>query len=283
MIYLLLQIIFASTFTLFIKWAQVRRSEDVITIGNINYIVAALASAPLFLRNSLSDISPSALVTGGSMGVIYFIAFFFVIYAIRVVGASSATVVSVLSMMFPITLATWIWDEVPSVQQWCGIGLAIVALLLIGFQKNKSAVQEKRWLTPMVLLAFFGLCGCSRLLQQTVRHLSVPEQFPTFVFAAFVMAGIPSAVVLIYRRQAISRSELLFGTVMGVANMLQTQFVLICLKYYSGFIVFTVTSAGAIVLTTLIATGLLKERLATRTVAGISLAVIALIMLQWKF
>ena len=283
MIYLLLQIIFATTFTLFIKWAQVRRSEDVITIGTINYIVAALASWPIFLRNSLSDIAPSALATGGSMGVIYFIAFFFVIYAIRVVGASSATVVSVLSMMFPITVATGSWDEVPSLQQWCGIGLAIVALLLVGWRESTAAVPEKRWLTPLVLLTFFCLCGCSRLLQQAVRHLSVPDQFPTFVFAAFVMAGIPSAVVLIYRRQAVSRSELVFGTVMGLANMLQTQFVLLCLKYYSGFIVFTVTSAGAIVLTTLIATGLLQERLAKRTIVGISLAVVALVMLQWRF
>ena len=73
MIYLILQIVFASAFTLFIKWAQIRRQENVITIGAINYIVAAVSIIPVFLFSNLSPVSFGALWTGGSMGAVYFL------------------------------------------------------------------------------------------------------------------------------------------------------------------------------------------------------------------
>ncbi len=82
---------------LIIKWAQLRNREDVIKIGAINYIAAAVLIAPHFFGQQFSEISPGAMWTGGSMGAIYFVAFFFAIYSIKVVGASSTTVVSVLS------------------------------------------------------------------------------------------------------------------------------------------------------------------------------------------
>ncbi len=113
MIFLLLQVVFASAFTLVIKWAQVRGREDVITIGAINYIVAGLSIAPIFILTNPSPVSVDAIWTGGSMGVVYFIAFFFAIYAIKSVGASSATVVSVLSILLPIAVAAVIWNEHP--------------------------------------------------------------------------------------------------------------------------------------------------------------------------
>ena len=62
MIYLLLNIVFGSLFVLCIKWVQVRKKEDVITIGMINYITGALAILPEFMQSH-----PTA-VTAESMG-----------------------------------------------------------------------------------------------------------------------------------------------------------------------------------------------------------------------
>ena len=134
MIYLILQIIFSSAFTLIIKWAQMRGREDVIAIGAVNYIVAALAILPFVFQIDFSATSSDsqlenqtarvesaefasaqiesgsanetdslvkaetkaknlarspvmgAMITGGAMGGIYFIAFFFAIYAIKTRG-----------------------------------------------------------------------------------------------------------------------------------------------------------------------------------------------------
>jgi drug/metabolite transporter (DMT)-like permease len=174
-----------------------------------------------------------------------------------------------------------IWGEVPSRQQVIGIGLALFALTLIGIKSGQQHQEKHPWMTPVVILFFFLLCGGSRLAQETFKHVSVPEQRPTFVFFAFMVAALPSAILLLKRWRPVSRRELGFGIMMGTVNMLQTHLILRCLEYYPGYIVFPVTSAGGIVLTTLIATGLLAERLSFRACTGIGLAVIALFMLQW--
>ena len=69
---------------------------------------------------------------------------------------------------------------------------------------------------------------------------------------------------------------------LGTANMLQSHFILKALKEFEGYIVFPVVSAGGLIFTTLVATWFLGERLTNRTYVGISLATIALLLLNWK-
>ncbi len=285
MLYLLLQIVFASSFTLCIKWAQVRDREHVITIGAINYIVAALVILPVFWVCNPQPVSVGALGTGGAMGAIYFVAYFFAIYSIRTVGASSATVVSVLSILLPIGFAAIFWNEAPNLIQSMGIGLALLALTLIGAQTTRFASDEGNrtagWVVPAVLFSFFLLCGCSRLSQEAFKHVSQPDQRSAYILSAFSIAAIPSAAVLIHGRRLPNPMEFGFGVLMGVSNILQTYFILLALQHFEGFIVFPISSAGGIVLTTLVATGLLGEQLNRRTYVGIMISVVALFLLYW--
>ncbi len=284
-----------------IKWAQLRKHENVITIGAINYITAALLIFPIWYFNTVSEATSeqvwNAVYTGGSMGAIYFTAFFFVIYVILWVGASAATVVSVLSILMPITFAAFFWEDKPNAIQIAGIMLALVSLLLIGLKPGKSdppdatkeatinALPVTPWIAPMVLLGFFLLCGLSRMAQEAFKYLSVANERPTYLLTAFTVAGIPSAIVLIYfwvyKRQPPKSTEILFGFLLGGANIMQTHFILQSLEHFPGFIVFPVTSAGAIILTTLIATRLMNEQLSSRAYAGIVIAVLALFLLHW--
>lgn len=277
--------------------------------------------APIFFAMSVTA-QPEAMMLGGSMGISYFVAYFFVIYAIRHVGASSTTVVSVLSMIVPIGAGIFIWHEEPNTFQYIGIVLALVALTLIGGQAkpkpkksgpldsnpdqvagpaesnsaSKTSEENQQeghlseiskttspavWLTPLILAIFFALCGFNRLTQESFKHLCEPVQFTTFLFFAFCASGVPSIVFLIFRRKPIRLTEALFGVGLGLANLLQTYFILKSLDYLKGFIVFPVTSAGAVGLTTLIATVLLGERLTLRTKIGITVAVIAMFLLKF--
>jgi drug/metabolite transporter (DMT)-like permease len=281
---LLLHIIFASSFTLFIKWAQVRGSENVIIIGAINYIVAALVILPVFLISNPTPVSSGALWSGGSMGGIYFIAFFFAIFSIQKVGASSTTVVSVLSILLPIGFAAIYWSDQPNLIQSIGIALALFSLTLIGAHTNRASEEGQarpKWIVPTVLFVFFLLCGFSRMAQEAFKHVSQPEQRPAFILAAFSIAAIPSLCWLVYRRKIPMRMEIVIGTLMGLANIFQTHFILRALEHLVGFIVFPVASAGSIVLTALVAVGLLGEQLNRRTYVGIVISVVALFLLYW--
>ena len=283
MVFLILQVVFASSFTLLIKWTQNRGTENVVNVGAINYIVAAVAISPFFFVYTPSPVSPGAMWTGGSMGAVYFIAYFFAIFAIKTVGASTASVVSVLSILMPIVFAAFQWGERPNPAQMLGIGLAILSLTLIGSQTNRPSkdTPSNKWISPIVLVCFFILCGFSRIAQETFKFVSQPDQFFTFTLTAFSVASIPSTFVLITRRKSLKKMEFVFGIAMGLSNVLQTLFILKAFEYFPGFIVFPVTSAGAVLFTTCLATGVMGERLSRRTCIGIAISVVALCLLKW--
>jgi len=305
MLSLAFHIIFASAFALLIKWAQVRGREDEITFGAINYIVAALTILPFFWIDRPKELSPGAMIAGASMGLIYFMAYFLAIYSIRKIGVASATVISVLSILFPIAFAAMMYDEQPSMIQVVGITLALTALTLIGAQakpdksgngptielsedkqKQDANSGSNKWILPLALFLFFLLCGLSRIAQEAFKHAIEFEgriesvHRPTFCIAAFGAAAIPSIVMLIWRGKKILSMELGIGISMGVSNILQIVFILKALENFPGFIVFPLGSAGGVVFVTLVATGLLGERLTRRTMIGIALSVVSLFLLN---
>ena len=292
-LYLTLFVIFSSIFGLCIKWVHVRDREDVITAGVINYVVAALIIGPWVLLDGQQTGDVPAIISGGAMGLVYFTAYFFVIWCVRVVGVSSTSVVSVLSMLIPIIFAAVVWGDQPSLLQSAGITLALVSLILIGLKPDRQSTNKDSqpggdaddskgisWVPTLILGGFFLLCGLSRVPQEAFKHVSPVTQKPTFLLAAFLAAGIPAVVVLIVRRRKIVPMEALIGTMMGVANGSQVWLTLKTLDYIEGFIFFPISSAGTIIFTMLIAVLFLEERVSRKALIGIGTAVVALTMMN---
>ena len=243
------------------------------------------------------------------MGLVYFVAFFFVIYCVRVVGVSSTMVVSSLSLLLPIIVAAFVWDSTPNLIQIAGIALALVSLLMVAVKPKPPAVKSKPltvkpkppavkpkpdktaaqdvltakdWKPLALLFVFFLLCGFSRIAQETFKHESVIDQKPTFLLAAFTIAGIPSLILLIYRLRPILKMELVIGIVMGLSNGLQTFWMLKSLDFIPGYIAFPLSSAGGIFFTTAVATLVLNEKLHKQAYIGIAVSVVALVLLNWQ-
>lgn len=255
MIFILSQIVFASLFGLCIKWVGNREREDIITVGMINYIVAAIVSLPELANLPTDQIAVAGVATGATMGVAYFIAYFFCVYATKWIGVASSTVVSILSICVPIFFGVFIWHEDPNPFQWLGIILALLSLSLIGRKGDavkQGTVPDKPWFTPWVVFGFFVLCGVSRLAQESFKHLCDESQRPVYLTSAFAIAAIPSIVVLFYRGKKVSWNELWMGVGLRLTNILQTHFILKALQRFDGFIVFPITSAGSLMFVTLV-------------------------------
>lgn len=281
MFFLISNIIFASIFMLTIKWVQVRQREDVVTVGAISYIASAVAFLPEFILTDVPIVTTNSVATGCMMGACYFVAYFFAIYAIKWIGASAATVISALSLLVPIVFGVYVWKEDPNAFQIFGIGLSLIALMLIGGQTKAAAAPKRPWFSPMMLVVFFLLCGCSRLAQEAFKHICEEVQRPTFIVAAFTTAAVPSLALLMGRRRRVCLRELGFGALMGLCNVLQIHFILKSLELFDGFIVFPVVGAGGLVLTALVATSCLGESLSRKTNLGIAIACLSLVLLNW--
>lgn len=293
MINLFGHIVFASAFTLCLKWVQTRRNEDIVTVGAINYITAAVLSFANFYPQATSRIiDTGAVLTGATMGACYFTAYFFVIYLIKWVGAASSTVVGSLSILIPIVVAALLWQETPNPWQWAGIALAIASLSLIGVAKaattsqNMATTREVKAIDAstnrvvMVLLGFFIIAGSSRLAQRAFGHLSTEEHRSTFLLSAFAVAATASLILLVSRRRFPSRGEWCIGLALGATNILHTRFLMKSLDQFPGYIVFPIASAGGLIFTTIIAAAFMGERNSRKTLIGISMAVIALVLLN---
>ena len=290
-VYLGLYVVFSSLFTLCIKWVHVRGKGDIITVGAINYLVALLIIGPWYVLDGRQTGDLPAIIAGGSMGAIYFIAFFFVIWCVRVVGASSTSVVSVLSMLIPIVFAAFVWSDRPSLLQSVGIALALLSLILIGLKPDRQSTaksdnsnanneRDSSLKASLILGGFFILCGLSRVAQEAFKHVSPETQKPTFLLAAFLAAGIPAAILLLWRRRKIMVVEAVVGLIMGVSNGAQLWFTLKTLDLIPGYIFFPVSSAGSIIFTMFVAVLWLEERISRRALTGIAIAVLALIMMN---
>jgi len=288
-IYLILYVIFSSIFTLVIKWVHNQKgSYDIISVGIVNYLIAAAIMLVWAFAAGGQTGDLWAMLIGTIMGVVYFVAFFFVIWCVRVVGASSTSVVSVLSMLIPIVFAAIVWDAQPTVLQSVGIAVAFFSLILIGLepqeQREPGAKKPKKksnpWLGTWILGGFFLLCGISRVCQEALNYVSEVSQKPTFLVAAFLATAIPSLLLLIWRRKAIVPVEIGAGALMGLSNGLQLWLTLKALDEMKGFVFFPVSSAGAIIFTMFVAVLFLGEKIGTRALVGIGAAVVALFLMN---
>ncbi|QEG20213.1 hypothetical protein [Mariniblastus fucicola] len=69
-LFLTLFVISSSIFGLCIKWVHVRGKEDIVSVGAINYIAAALIMGAWCLLDGNQTGDVPALLVGGSMGVV---------------------------------------------------------------------------------------------------------------------------------------------------------------------------------------------------------------------
>ena len=274
----MLQTILGSSFILCVRWSQ-QRDNNVLTIGIVNYVVGAIASVFWFLVWGKGWITPSVLLTGGLNGICYFCSFLLLIVIVSVKGAANTTIITRLSILLPILYGILVWSERPSVWQSIGILLAMTSLGLVGNRRTNVARQDHAWYVAGFPLLFFLLAGTGRISQDMFNHLCQPEQRQAHLAIAFSVAAVPSTILFIVRHQWPTVVEWVMGTTLGLINVIQVYCLLKALQVYPDYIVFPVTSAAALVFTTLMAVWILKERLHLTTYAGIGFAVCALVLL----
>ena len=279
MIYLLLNVILSSFFILCIKWVQ-ERKYDIIGVGMVNYVVAALFGSVLLFRSEPTPFSWSSILTGTLNGVCYFTAFFVLIQAVIWKGAAHIALVSRLSIVLPLIAGFSIWGDRPGMLQSLGIALACVALALTVRRGSDLPSVETPRFGLLILVTFFLIAGGSRLAQEIFRHVCQPEERAAFLITAFGLTAAGAVAVQAARRTVPRFSDWVVGSILGLANLGQTFFILKALEYYPGYIVFPMSSAGGLLFTTVVAVLVLKERLSAQSYLGISLATCALALLH---
>ena len=279
MTYLLLHTFFSSLFILWVRWVQ-QRGDKVLVIGAVNYIIAAVIAVATCAITAQPTMTFKAIATGGANGLCYFVAYFFLIAAIAWQGAANIAVIGRLSILLPILVGIAFFRERPGTAHLTGILLACAAIIVLGKGSSPLLDAKRPAAGYLIVTAFFLIAGSSRVIQTMFKHLCEPSEQTVFLLCAFMVAGLSAFGLLLWRREVPTGKEWLLGAGLGITNLLQTLFILKSLESLPGYVVFPVTSAGSLLLTTLAAVWFLKERLRFHSYAALAIAIAAVALLQ---
>lgn|GEM_PF-824340 len=278
-ILLTLSVLLTSVFGLIIKSAH-HTGRNPIAVGGLNYIAAAILGGLYLFFDSQWRMDEITVLIGVGTGLFYVVSFWFLARAVARNGVAVTMALVRLSVLAPILCSIFIWDEIPTFAQTVGIVFVCLAFpfLSLGGPQGHGALSGGWWL----IAALFVATGFCNLSPKVFSELAAPEQIPLYAFALFGTSAVAS---LVYFRTAgirVDRNEYGHGIVQGTCNILSAATMIWALKYLPGTIVFPVTSAAGLVITTAAATLFWKEQLRTPAFVGIGLTLVALVLVNVK-
>ena len=122
--------------------------------------------------------------------------------------------------------------------------------------------------------------GFSQLSSKILVQTGFEVQKNFFFLTVFTSAAILVSPLAWRNREAIARTDGVFGFGVGVFNVASNRFMLLALTTLPGAIVFPVSSAGSLLLITISAIILFKEKVSKVNLVGILLTLVAVVLIN---
>jgi drug/metabolite transporter (DMT)-like permease len=265
-----------------------RYKVDVLQAIVVNYWVCVVTGSltigymPLNASGVRQPWFPWALVTGAC----FIMLFNLIAYRTRVDGITTTTIANKLSLVIPVLLAIILYKEHDGVWSIAGIVLAFPAVYLTS--RTKEGNKDKPVALGWLALLFIG-SGLLDALVNFVQHSYLPATadqslFTIYTFAAAGSIGTVLLVVLmVLKRIQLSWRSVLAGICIGVPNYFSIYYFIRLL--HSGFLqssaAIPVNNIGILVVSTLTALLLFKERVTWLRFIGLVLAITAIIFIAF--
>lgn len=270
-----------------LKVARARQIEVIQAIA-VNYVIAATLCVLLFQPTPTSLLTPATpwwvLILLGLMLPTIFLA---MAAAVRYAGIVLSDAAQRLSLFIPLIASFLVFGEVLSLNKAGGIVLALVALSLLLMQRGGNSAngdassvssQTSRKAILYLLCVWIGYGIIDILFKQLARSGAA---FSSSLLVAFVLAGIVIFTWLFVQRTRWHLPSLKAGVLLGLLNFGNIYFYVSAHQRFpeNPTLVFSAMNIGVISLGTLVGAGFFKERLSPYNVAGIALAIAAIVLL----
>jgi drug/metabolite transporter (DMT)-like permease len=278
MIPLLLSTFISSAFVLIVRDAQYR-GRNALTVGVINYVVAALIYGLFVVVWDGFHPSPATLLIGISGGVLYSVTYLFLYSLLRRRGVSIAMAFLRLAVLIPVVCSIVVWGEHPNALQVGGIILCLIALPLLGLDRTTGEKGIDRRTVWLIGLLFLLSGGCQLVVKVFFEESSLQDR-GSFFFILFGTAALVAALAWMFDRDGSSSKDAFSGIPLGLCNVFSNWFMLAALKILPGMIVFPFSSTFGLLFGTVFAAFAWKERLSSVGKVGIVLAMVAIALLN---
>jgi len=242
-----------------------------------NYIVCLLMALLLSgaeLQSTFSGIGFSAGL-GALNGLIYLSGFALMQWNTRHNGVVLSSVFMKLGILVPTVLSVVWFKEVPTMLQIIGFIVAVVAIVIINYQKG-TQLSRSSWALLLMLL----MGGMGDGMSKVYEVYGTPGFKNLFLFFTFLSALVLCIGLMFARKERLGRKELLYGAVLGIPNFLSSLFLLNSLSSVPAVIAFPTFSVAVILVVSLAGLLFFRERLTKKQLLGAALICIALVLLN---
>lgn len=245
----------------------------------MNYIVCALFAGLTGGFRGAFDLSDPqvglTLAMGAVNGVLYLMGFVLMQTNIRRNGVVLSSIFQKLGLLVTLVISVVFYRELPDVLQGAGFCLAILAIVLMNYEKGSSRAGSRGFLIAMLLS-----CGMADAMSKIFTESGVAALEGQFLFYTFLVAMGLCFVFMVVEGQKIGGAEALYGILIAVPNFFSSKFLLGALEALSAVIVYPVFSVGTILAVTLTGVLAFRERLGKQQWIGIGTILVALVLLN---
>lgn len=280
LIYISLSVCCSLAIAHFLKVAQ-KANQRLIQVLTINYLIALLLSF-VISRNEFNSgllVNPSILLFAALLGAIFIANLFVYSASLNRIGMGISVAAMRMSLVIPIGLSLFIYDEQINPIKYVSIALVFVALYLMLPKSTSNGLDKiKDSIFPILLFLMTGIADASLKVFEREFTPHIPEYiFLGFIFSSsFIIACIYLAIKKEFN---FSKKEVLYGIIIGVANLYSSFFLLLALQEMMGSLVFSITNVSNVVLGAIIGFIVWKDELTYLQKLGILIATISIVLL----
>ncbi|MGB1316073.1 MAG: EamA family transporter [Chitinophagales bacterium] len=289
MIWLLLSILFSSLLMIifiFFKKYEVNTFYAIV----VNYLVCVLVALNFSFDYPWSAYTTGWLPWAVLLGMFFISLFFLIARTAQTMGASVTSVSMKLGYIFPIIIAFTYYNESITAIKIIGIFLTILAVILTSFKKEKDSKKIDFKLLIFPLIIFLGSGFADSVVQGVNNNYFQNGGNEMFVLVTFMSAftfGFIAALVKMIKEKTnhFNKKTIIAGIILGVPNYFSIYmlFQALSVDLWEDSFVFPVNNIGIVVLSTLLALIIFKEKLNKYNILGLAMAITSIILLNLKY
>lgn len=275
MLYLILAILSSMLISVLMRVSE-KYAKNNVTMLAFNYLMCAVVSA-LYIGNTpfVTEGLGFAAIIGIISGALYLGSFMVLQWNIRKNGVVLPATFMRLGVIVPTVLAVVLFGEKPGIMQVIGVLIAIAAIVII--QYNKNGEKSKATAGLVFLLLCGGITDTTAKIYDQWGNPALESHYLLFVFiVAFVMC----VGVVLYKKQSVALTDVVFGMLIGIPNYFSARFLLLSLGSVPAVVAYPTYSVGTIVMITLAGVIIFREKLNRQRIIGLGMILCALALLN---
>ena len=275
---LIVSVFFAASYSHVMRHGQEGKCS-MAWVGGINYAVASAVAVAIWAFLPGTKLGWPEWVFGVIGGAAWFAGYLLLNASIRLAGVTIAQCVGWLGVAVPVAASILFWREIPNASQVAGLALMGAALFLLAPGKTSNVTRRSKWKAP-ALLGLFAVEGVIGVVMKAFAETASEARTPGLLIFMFAVAGLGTVMVARRQGRGPSRSDTGHGVVLGLVAVAANYAFVVAVGRIEGPVVFPAFWAGTILVTSVGAMVLWRERYNLRAVAGMIVALLTMIFIS---